>query len=404
MSRRLSLRGWGSSLGLTTGYLARAATQWFLLWFFAATAGPQGAGQFSLAMALSAPVFIFSQLGMRNLYMSMRDRPGLSTFFNLRTILSLAAGGVVLTIVAIRSDIGASIVGPVIAIKFFDSLTDICVGALHANGRTSRVTASMYANAVGTTTGAGAVFYLTGDPISSLWASAVASALVFAYFGIPVLRAYRTPTFGGLRARLTESGVIARSGLPLAVAEAISTLLAYLPVLYLAETATQTEIGLFSTAMYVITFANLFYSSTQQVWLARLAQEHRAGRLRAAAMPPLIAMAALGLLGAGATFALLPPLLPVIYGPEFGLTHSQVAPLAIAVLMLAFSYAANLLLLVLNRYTRQLYVAASALGVSLVTAFILWDHGSIWAAGVLVATAACARAVGAVTALLRAES
>ncbi|MBD8063397.1 lipopolysaccharide biosynthesis protein [Oceanitalea stevensii] len=340
---------------------------------------------------------------MRNIYMSMRDRPGLSTFFSLRTVLSVVASGVVLAIAAIRSDIGVSIVGPVIAIKFFDSLTDICIGALHVNGRTSRVTASMYANAVGTAAGAGVVFYLSGDPIASLWASAVASALVFAYFGIPVLRAYRKPTPGGVRAGLTESGVIARSGLPLAVAESISTLLAYLPVLYLAETATQDDIGLFSTAMYVITFANLFYSSTQQVWLARLAQEHRAGRLRTAALPPLAAMTALGLLGASATFVFLPPLLPVIYGPEFGLTRSQVAPLAVAVLMLAFSYAANLLLLVLNRYRRQLYVAASALGVSLLTAFVLWDHGSIWAAGVLVATAACMRAVGAIAALLRAE-
>ena len=161
------------------------------------------------------------------------------------------------------------------------------------------------------------------------------------------------------------------AGAPLGATQGLTALLAYLPIYYLGRWSTAEAVGVFAVCYYSVTLANLFFNSAMQTWLSPLRHtfnsEGRTGlRRRWTRMASYFV--GLGVLGALTTFALLPCVVPRVFGAAFQVDPAVALPLALVVLVMGLEYSASLLLLVLNRYTSRL--VGGLIGIGAATLFI----------------------------------
>src|SRR5690606_24302505 len=124
-----------ASLKMLAASLARYGGQVALLAVIAHTAGPVAVGQFALALAITAPIFILTGLGLRTVVVTLKT-PFTSgdvlavraTTTALALAASLAAGGLV-------PSADWRVVALVAAIKVADAFSDVIYGLYQVAGR-----------------------------------------------------------------------------------------------------------------------------------------------------------------------------------------------------------------------------------------------------------------------------
>ena len=393
------MRRWGGAHGRTTipvlsGHLARAGSQWFLLWVFAVVTGPVGVGQLSLAMALATPLTILSELALRNLYLTLSESPGFRTYVVIRVV---GASGTAAILIAISfTGLGPSdeILLPLAGIKFWDSILDLLLGELQRRAKIAWVGLILTINATGTILLAG-VTLLAGWPVQGiLWASALVSALVTISLAAAIVRtpmAHRGP--GGW----TSVRRVLISGAPLGLAQATNSLLAYVPVLFLSVAGNDQDVGLLAVSLYFITFGNLFYNSLQQVAITPAVAAFETGgesSLRVYFSQLNRAWVPFGALASLTVFAVGPELIETIYGSEFTISRTDLLPVALCLLVLPLVYSSGLVLMVTNRYRRQFNLALCALATVVLVALVVMGRGSVFIAAGLVLIGFLIRALG----------
>lgn len=383
-----------NSLLLLSGYVGKSATTFLILWAFARLSGAEGAGQFAYAMAVSFPVFILAELGLRNVLQTLHDTPP------FRAYLWLRAGGVVLAVAAIGvtavwvdSFPPAAVLWPLLGMRAADSLLDICYGCLQADGRIGAVARWMWINAL-LTVGAVAVPIAYDLPAeAAIWGSFAASLVVL----VPVATwCLRTIDPAPWRPNRRDTRRVLGAGTNLGVSQGLSSAMTYLPTIYLATSASAAVVGVFAVTQYVVTFGNLFLSSIQQTQLRSLrAGLASGGRERLTSLSVAVGVREVGV-GLGiALLALLafPPLLPLVFGDEFTVTRWEFLPLALAVVALSGDYATSAPQLVLNRYRARVGVAVVGLAAALVVAGLTYEDATLTSAGYVVLAGVAARAV-----------
>jgi O-antigen/teichoic acid export membrane protein len=343
-------------------------------------------------MALSAPIFTLAQLGMRNVFVTSKTQWGYGPYFGLRLASNVFAIVVSVGLAYVIIDAPSlSLILAVLGIRAADSYADILMASYQARGRMVAVGHIMTANGVFTVLIVGVSLLFSVSPLIMAWLSFAVSMVVCLGYTAPVLRWERSMGWNKGAGATRSILVLAW---PLGLAQSANSLTANFPVLFLTLFADADSVGRFAVLYYFITAANLIYNSVEQVAVSDFVSAHRSGgieALRSAFWRTLGLMAGVGLVGALAFLVAGRQVISWLYGTEFAVELGELAPIAIAILLLAGVHSTSPVLLVLNRYRAQLTIAIASLVVGIVAIVVLAGTAGVMVAGYVYVAVAAAR-------------
>lgn len=346
---------------VTAGTFGGALAQWAIVWLFARLLGVEAVGEYSLALAISGPVFVGVGMGLRNVYLTLSPPVGFASIFGLRLAGGLI-GAVVLIFCLPLFEVSPPVACAVAALKLSDSLLDICYARIQMAGDLTTLGILMITNAGLTVPAVFGVLAISGRPQWSIGASAVISAATF----VVAWRVSRKIPEKQENDPATMS-VLLRTAVPVVLAQLAVNLLTYLPVWSAWLMAGKAGVGRFSAASYLLVAANLAGSSAGTVLLTRfrsVANDLGMATVRKSAWALSRRFLLVGLVAAVCVVMLGDLALSVIYGPDFRLGYGSWILLAGGAVFIVPTFILNSGMLVLQRYRPQTVIAFVAVGVS----------------------------------------
>lgn len=357
---------------VTLGNVAVAAAQWYLVWLFAQQSGPKAVGDYSTLIAMTTPVFIASQLGLRNLFVTLQRTVRWRIYLGCRlTTVGMSILIITGLVVFGPDQIDAALAWPLLLIKVSDSIGDLFYARLQKTERLFAFGLILIVVAMASATTVTVVILSTGAIVSALWAAAVVS-VVGTLVTIRVAAAEPPETATEVQSRTSvraEIKALVSAGVPMSMMQGVYSLLSYVPLVVVAWFGSPSDVGRYASAAYLVVFANLVGASIETVVLPAFraiyeSEGHSALRRRVKRM---CVIALLSLL----PFAVLalfvgPWLLSAVYGAGFELSRVSVLYLSLAAVCTLPTYLASANLLVLNRYWATFFIGATAIIVVLV--------------------------------------
>ena len=284
------------------GYAVYVGCQWGMLVVLAKLGNPEMVGRFALGLAITAPIVLFANLGLRPYQATdAKQRYAFGEYLALR-LLTTAAAFLVVVGVVLATGYGwetALVVAGVGLAKCFEAMSDIFYGLIQQRERMDRIAKSMIVKGLLSLAALATGVYLTGGLLWGVVGLVAAWALVlFAYdvrSGALMLGAAPRPRWAMERLK-----TLALTTLPLGLAVVITSLNANVPR-YLVEGYLGTrELGIFAAMAYPAAAGATVVGALGQSASPRLAKHYAGGDLAAfrALLVKLVGVgAALGVAG-----------------------------------------------------------------------------------------------------------
>ena len=400
---RLLGRSFGFALA---GNVLYALSQWLLLVVLARLGTPDMVGQFAFALAVTAPVILFSQLNLRGIQASdARDDFSFADYALLRGLTTAAAMLLIIGGCIWFGRAGeAALISMVGTAKAIDSVTDVILGHWQRHDRFDGISAVTTINGVVSLTAMTLAFVATGRVTAAATGFAFGSAVALA----AALLIDRHGMHGTLRwhgGRLTNAVAIAKVALPLGPVMLLVAINANLPRYFLAFYQGNREVGVFAAvSCFAVVGATLVGALGQSV-SPRLAAAYVAGNSREFGRMVrsfLFFVSAIGLAGVAVSAVAGRALLNALYSPEYGTAAPVLVISMVAGGVFLIASALGFVLTAIRRLSVQvplfMFVAAVTAGASAVLVPAFGLHGAAWAC----VAGAVAQAAGSVVLLTRA--
>ncbi|WP_166805456.1 hypothetical protein [Cryobacterium sp. Hb1] len=376
-----------------TGTVAVAVAQWYLVWLLTREGGLSAVGMYSTLLAIAGPIFIGTQLGLRSVFVTLRQEYPWATYVVLR-ITGIAVGIVALLVVTLvvpnAKGASASLVGAIVAMKSFDSLLDLYYARMQKDRKFALLGTLGLANAGGTIVLSTVAVLCTGNVVAGVWASALVSAIVAITSVSLVVRRPVGVDCGVVQSETKVPGYrqLARVGAPLSIAQFLISLITYVPVVLVGMIGASADVGAYAAASYLFIFANLVGASVATIVLPSFAMTfNKLGADGLFQRTSRIAMRAalLGVLLIPMVVVLSPPVLALVYGSEYILPALEISLLATACAAAIPSYLFSSALLAMNNYRGVTGASVIATVVVLVASAVsIWGHFPAVTAGYVV--------------------
>jgi O-antigen/teichoic acid export membrane protein len=344
MATRLPLRI--NFLWTFAGNGVYAACQWAMLVLFAKLGTPALVGEFALALALTAPIILFSNLQLRGVQATdARDLYRFGDYFGLR-LVTTALAVVALVLFAFASGQARQttwIIVAVTAIKGFESLSDLSYGLLQQHERMDRIAISMITTGLFSLGALAAGLQLTHSPVVALAVVAATRLVLFVAYDMRQSTRLLAATGQSPLPRFdwpTQRQLVTLS-LPLGLVTLLVSLNANIPRYFVEHLLGSAPLGIFAALAYLMVAGNIVILALGQSASPRLARLYAAGD--AAGFRRLLGrLCALGVALGAAGVALVAlvgrPLLTLLYRPEYA-THQRL--LLVIMVAAAVSYVAS---------------------------------------------------------------
>jgi O-antigen/teichoic acid export membrane protein len=306
------------------GNIVYSACQWGMISALAKMGNAALVGRFALGLAITAPVFMFTNLQLRAVQATdARSEFAFSDYFTLRLMASLSGlFAIALLVVLGRYD---TMTGAVILLiglsKMIESLSDVIAGLLQKMERLDRVSISLMLKGTFSLLAFGAAFWLTHNLIAAV------AALVFVWFTVFVLYDLRqgrnmVQGNGGFFAfRWQHLRRLAQVSAPLGIVMTLISLNVNIPRYILEHALGPSELGIFASLAYLLVAISLVINALGQSVSSRLARMFAEGNSAGfrKLLGKLLTIAGTSLiLGVPAAQWIGRPLLSFIYRPEYG--------------------------------------------------------------------------------------
>ena len=327
VSPRFSLRRNVSWTILGNGVYA--ASQWGILIVLARLGGPEVVGRFALALAITAPVMIFSNLALRQVLVTDAKYSYLfSDYLALRVIMILLALIVIVAITWFSCYRGemAMVILAVFLANAFEALSDIFYGLHQRNERLDFVACSLMLRGPLGLVALACGYYLTDALVIGVFSMAITWAAIWLMYDIPISRRWRQPVNdpqGKTSLGREQAGRWARLAwlaFPLGLATMIASLNTNIPRYFIEYYVGIYALGIFASMAYLVVAGGMVINAVGQAASPRLAnyfaEQNTQAFIRLLGKMELIALA-LG--GAGILAAALfgREILMLLYGPDF---------------------------------------------------------------------------------------
>lgn len=271
------------------GNVVYSGCQWGMLIILAKFGNPYMVGQFSLGLAVTAPVIMLTNLQLRGVQATdARCEYHFSDYLALRLLTTISAFVFIAFIIAIsRYNLNTALV--VIAVglaKCFESISDIFYGLLQQHERMDRIAISMMIKGFLSLTSLGIVVYLTGSVFWGAVTLAIAWAVVLLYYdlynGIMILAGkekheLRLQGLRGLtkiRPRWDTKTLcrLAWLALPLGIVMMLVSLNSNIPRYFIHHYRGEYWLGIYSAMVYLMVAGNTVIGALGQSASPRLAK------------------------------------------------------------------------------------------------------------------------------------
>jgi len=327
-----------------TGHLVYAASQWGMLVLLAKLGSPEMVGQFTLGLAVTAPVIMFTNLQLRQIQAT--DAKGeyvFGDYLGLR-LIATALGFLIIAGITLKAGYRweTSLVILAIALaKAFEAISDVFYGLIQQHERMDRIAIALMIKGPLSLLLLGIGVSLTGSVVGGSIGLAVAWGLVL--FGWD-LRNGKLILNNSSQGREREDllvtdaepansqnplyprwegktlGKLVWLALPLGLVMMLISLNTNIPRYFLERYLGERELGIFSAISYLMVAGNLVVSALAQSASPRLAKYYAAGN-STAFRTLLFKLVGVGLmLGAGGVFVAVVagrPILTLLYKAEY---------------------------------------------------------------------------------------
>ena len=231
------------------GNVIYAGCQWGMISVLAKLGSTTAVGQFALALAITAPIFMLTNLALRSVEATdARSEFGFGHYFTLRiTSTSLALAAILATVTLLGYDKKVSAVIVLIGLaKAVESVSDVIAGLLQKHERLDQVAISMMLKGGLSIVAFGATFYY----LRSVAAACV--ALVLAWLSVFLVYDLRLANnLLGRHARFFDFSIgklsqLAKLSLPLGIVAALSSFNFNIPRYAIQHYRGASELGIFS--------------------------------------------------------------------------------------------------------------------------------------------------------------
>ena len=240
-------------------------------------------GQYSLALAIVGPIFIFSQMQLRQVVVTdVQNRYHYSDYFWCRFICTLAALIVVaVTILILGYSWNMGLIMLLLAsAKCFESMSDIIYSKLQKYDRMDYIAISMMIKGIFTLILFCIILWLTKNLVWALLGVLLAWASIYYFYDTKVGSKFaRDGNFDPRRILATFKQLVWLS-LPLSLTSMLASLSTYMPRYFLEYNYGKIEVGLFSVASAPLVFITLFHGSIGQAVMSPAAGYLQNGELR----------------------------------------------------------------------------------------------------------------------------
>ncbi|HTF58259.1 MAG TPA: hypothetical protein VK661_13590 [Planctomycetota bacterium] len=333
-------------LWLLAGTLSYMLCQWGMVVVLARWGSPEGVelGQFGLALAWTAPIMLFTSMGLRRVFATdTRADYRFSDYLGLRLLTNVAALGII-GLVVVTSGFRAQTAGVVLAMgmaKAVEAVSDILNGIFQKHGRMDLMAGSFLLRGPLALGGLTLGYLATRDVVWGVIGMGTGWLAVCLLYDWPL--ASRFPGGVGLKkigrglfppGSARTWGLLANLSLPLGVVALLTSLKASIPTWVIDHHMSVGAVGLFVALAYFHAASNRVVSALGEAASPKLARLFADGdqegfvRLLARSL-----VAALAISGAGLAVALLfgRALMSFFYGPVFAVESGVLVALMAAV-------------------------------------------------------------------------
>jgi O-antigen/teichoic acid export membrane protein len=262
------------------GNVVYAACQWGMVSILAKAGSPAVVGQFALGLAISAPIFMFTNLNLRGVQSTdARSDFGFGDYFTLR-MLGSTAGLMLATLISFRlpyDPMTRRVVMLVAISKTVESLSDVVAGLLQKHERLHHVAMSLMIRGVLSLALFGTVFLSLHNLVAAVAAMVATWSTVFLVYDVWRAKAVmgRGESFFGFRK--IELRKLLWLSAPLGVVMTLSSLNVNMPRYLLANYLGQAELGIFASMAYLLIAVTLIINALGQSASARLSRMFASG-------------------------------------------------------------------------------------------------------------------------------
>ncbi|HED14500.1 MAG TPA: lipopolysaccharide biosynthesis protein [Gammaproteobacteria bacterium] len=363
-----------SAAWIFTGRLVYAMCQWLILVVVAKLSSPEVLGEFTLALAVTAPIVIFSQLNTRAFVATdAMSEYTFSDYLVLRIITTMLAVLVILfASIAINLPYAAkaTLLG-VALFKAFESISDIYYGWFQKQEKMKAIGLSAILHGV-LSLSTVVVFMMVDGQISA--AVYVIAALWFMTLIFYDARKQPETSLPISSYSFNRMWQLTKICLPLGFAMLLVSLNINIPVYFVKAYLSTKEVGYFSAIVYFMFAGRLITGALAQASAPRLSQYYAKGQRALYSrllLKLLVVGAILGLGGVGIALGFGQWLLTIAYGPDYGRFSDVFVWIMIAA---GFSYLINFLgvgLTVARLFKAQLFL-------NLLSAFTVVILSIVW--------------------------
>ncbi len=318
------------------GNIIYAGCQWGMISVLAKLGSTTAVGQFALALAITAPIFMFTNLALRSVEATdARCEFDFGHYFTLRmTSTALAVIAILAAVTFLKYDKKVSAVIILIGLaKTVESFSDVIAGLLQRHERLDQVAISMMLKGGLSITAFGATFYYFRSVAGACLALVLAWLTVFLLYDLRLAASLVGSNSRFICPSLKRLSQLAKLSLPLGIVAALSSFNFNIPRYAIQHCRGASELGVFSALGYVTVAMTLLVNAMAQSAIVRLSKSFAMGLL-AHYSRLLVRMAALCVLAAGVAIMLCKLFgsmaLQIIYGTEYA-AHVGLLQLFIAV-------------------------------------------------------------------------
>jgi O-antigen/teichoic acid export membrane protein len=326
-----------------TGNLIYAASQWGILVLLARLGNPEAVGQFSLGLAITAPIMLFAGLQLRAVQTTdARHLFDFADYAGMRALTTIAAVLMIFAIgaTAYRGEIAMTIAAFALS-KGIESLSDVVYGLWQQQERLDLVAQSLMLRGVLSLIATAICFAAFHSVWIAVCGMAAAWAVVFAAFDLP----HAVVIAGNWQAVLPRFSApllkqLVRLSLPLGIVTLLLSFNSNIPRYLISQMRGVRELGVFAALGYVAIAGNMIVNALGQSAVPRLALYSSQGRRREfRSLSNRLMLIGLALGASGVLMALVfgRQIITIVYGREYAQNVGLFIWLMIAA---AFSYMA----------------------------------------------------------------
>lgn len=390
------------------GNVVYALCQWGMISGLAKLGTPAAVGQFALALAITAPVFMLTNLFLRGIQATdVRGDFAFCSYFTLRLIGTGAGLVIVIGILGLsrRTLATCGVVLFVAAAKAVESFTDVIAGLLQKHERLDQVAVSMILKGLCSLVAFSCVYLRWHSVVLASAALSLAWLAVFVTYDLHMARNILGRDGRYLAWDADAIRRLSKLAAPVGIVMALVSLNANLPRYAVERYRGNSELGIFAALAYLVVAVGLIVNALGQSAMVRMSRsfaENDTGQF--VRLLSRMSLLGIGLSGIGMVLATLfgRTALRLIYGPVYA---SHLKLLLILIATSGLTAAASFLgcgMSAARRFREQLPVTIATVATCAGFAYLLTPRWGMTGAAIAISLSAVTQIAGSLIVLTKA--